>query len=192
MSPVSEDRKSVTEPRRLRALAALRGRPVVLVGLMGAGKTTVGRRLAAALNLPFVDADHQIEAAAGMSISDIFETHGEQYFRDGERRVISRLLAEGQIVLASGGGAFIDPETRELVRSTSISVWLRGGLDLLLKRVSRRATRPLLKSDPRGAMERLINERYPIYEQADITVESRDVPHDVIVGDIIDKLAQLD
>jgi shikimate kinase len=192
MSPVSEDRKSVTEPRRLRALAALRGRPVVLVGLMGAGKTTVGRRLAAALNLPFVDADHQIEAAAGMSISDIFETHGEQYFRDGERRVISRLLAEGQIVLASGGGAFIDPETRELVRSTSISVWLRGGLDLLLRRVSRRATRPLLKSDPRGAMERLINERYPIYEQADITVESRDVPHDVIVGDIIDKLAQLD
>jgi shikimate kinase len=192
MSPVSEDRRSVTEPRRLRALAALRGRPVVLVGLMGAGKTTVGRRLAAALNLPFVDADHQIEAAAGMSISDIFETHGEQYFRDGERRVISRLLAEGQIVLASGGGAFIDPETRELVRSTSISVWLRGGLDLLLKRVSRRATRPLLKSDPRGAMERLINERYPIYEQADITVESRDVPHDVIVGDIIDKLAQLD
>lgn len=192
MSPAKEDRKTLTKPCPRKALDALHGRPVIMVGLMGAGKTTVGRRLAAALDLPFVDADHEIEAAAGMSVSDIFETHGEQYFRDGERRVIARLLAADQIVLATGGGAFIDAETRELVRSTGVSVWLRADLALLLKRVARRSNRPLLRSDPKGVMKRLIKERYPIYEQADIMVQSRDVPHDVIVDEIINRLARLD
>lgn len=170
------------------ARSALRGRPVVLVGLMGAGKTTVGRRLATALALPFVDADQEIEDAAGMSVSDIFEHHGEESFRDGERRVIARLLADEQKVLATGGGSFMDEQTRKIIAQTSISVWLRGELALLLKRVSRRSTRPLLKPDPKSVMKRLMAERYPTYALADITVESRDVPHEVIVDEIIARL----
>lgn len=178
-----------TESLPRAALDALHGRSVVMVGLMGAGKTTVGRRLAAVLELPFVDADQEIEAAAGMSISEIFDRHGEQYFRDGERRVIARLLADEQKVLATGGGAFIDGETRKLVGESGVSVWLRGELPLLLKRVMRRSNRPLIKSDPKAVMQRLIKERYPIYQLADITVESRDVPHEVIVDEIVAKLA---
>lgn len=165
-------------------------RPIVLVGMMGAGKTAIGRRLSDRLGLPFIDADAEIEQAAGKSISEIFAEHGEEYFRDGERRVMARLLADGPKVLATGGGAFINPETRARVRSSSISVWLRASLEVLQARVRKRNTRPLLKAeDPDEVLRRLIEQRYPIYAEADITVESRDVPHDVIVGEILDGLA---
>jgi shikimate kinase len=164
----------------------VRDRTVVLVGLMGAGKTTVGRRLAERLGLRFVDADNEIEAAAGMSIADIFETHGEAHFREGERRVIARLLDEPAQVVATGGGAFMDPETRALIAERAISVWLKADLDVLYNRVARRNTRPLLRQDdPRKVLERLIAERYPIYAEADVTVESGDVPHEAMVDKIV-------
>lgn len=164
----------------------IRDRTVVLVGLMGAGKTTVGRRLAERLGLRFVDADNEIEAAAGMSIADIFETHGEAHFREGERRVIARLLEEPGQVLATGGGAFMDPETRALIAERAISVWLKADLDVLYHRVVRRNTRPLLRlDDPRKVLERLIAERYPVYAEADVTVESGDVPHEAMVDKIV-------
>ena len=168
----------------------LGGRAIVLVGLMGAGKTSVGRRLADRLEIPFIDADHEIEAAAGKSIPEIFADHGESYFRDGERRVILRLLDSGGKVLATGGGAFMNAETRDLIRRKAISVWLRAELPLLMKRVRRRSNRPLLKAgDPEEVMRRLIDERYPVYAEADITVDSRDVAHSSIVSDIIRTLA---
>ena len=158
---------------------------------MGAGKTTVGRRLAAALNLPFADADQEIEAAAGCSISEIFEKHGEAAFRDGERRVIARLLDGPVCVLSTGGGAFMDPETRQKIKETGTSIWLRADLDLLMERVLRRPTRPLLKQDdPRKVMERLMKERYPVYAEADITVESGDGPHEAVVSQILDALKE--
>jgi len=174
--------------RASQLLQRLAGRSVVLVGLMGAGKTTVGRRLAAKLGLPFTDADCAIEEAAGMSIPEIFELHGEDHFRDGERKVIARLLDEGQQVLATGGGAFLDERTRGRIAERAVSVWLRADLPLLLSRVLRRGNRPLLKSDPEGVLKRLIDERYPVYAAADVTVDSREVAHDVMVRDIVDKL----
>jgi shikimate kinase len=153
---------------------------------MGAGKSAIGRRLAITLGLPFADADHEIEVAAGKTINEIFSENGEAYFRDGERRVIARLLEDGGKVLATGGGAFMNAETRERIGASGISVWLKADLDLLMHRVSRRDTRPLLRSaDPRAVMEKLIAERHPIYMQADITVRSRDVAHEVIVEEII-------
>jgi shikimate kinase len=165
-------------------------RPIVLVGLMGAGKTTVGRRLAAALHLPFLDADEEIEKAAGLSIPEIFARHGEAEFRRGERRVIARLLDCGGVVLATGGGAFIDPETRALVRERATSVWLRADLDVLMKRVERRDNRPLLKADnPRAVMARLIQDRYPIYAEADFVVDSNNSPHGAAVDGVIAALA---
>jgi shikimate kinase len=149
------------------------GRSIVLVGLMGAGKTCIGSRLAARLGLPFVDADTAIEEAAGCSIADIFEIYGEAAFRDGERRVISRLLEGPVQVIATGGGAFMDSETRARVRERGISIWLRADLDLLLSRTARRNHRPLLnKGDRRTTLQRLMDERYPIYAEADITVDS--------------------
>ena len=161
-------------------------RIIVLVGLMGAGKTTVGRRLADRLGLRFVDADNEIEAAAGMSISNMFEAHGEAHFREGERRVIARLLEHRGLVLATGGGAFMDPDTRALIAERAISVWLKADLDVLYHRVARRSTRPLLRRDePREVLERLIEERYPVYAEADVTVESGDVPHDAMVDKIV-------
>lgn len=164
--------------------------PIVLVGLMGSGKTTIGRRLATRLGLPFIDADAEIEKAAGQSVSDIFAQHGEAAFRDGEKRVIARLLENGAQILATGGGAFMDPDTRAAIAKLGISIWLKADLDVLMKRVARRADRPLLRQgDPRSVMERLIAERYPIYAQADITVESIDEPHDTIVDTIVEKLA---
>jgi shikimate kinase len=157
-----------------------------MVGLMGCGKSAVGRRLAARLSLPFVDADEEIEKAAGKTISDIFKDHGEPFFRDRERRVIARLLSEGPQVVATGGGAFMSPETRDNIRHAGLSIWLKAELPVLLRRVAKRDTRPLLKDgDPEATMRRLMELRYPIYAEADITVESRDVPHDVIVSDVI-------
>ena len=164
-------------------------RSLVLVGLMGAGKSTVGRRLAQTLKLPFRDADHEIEAAAGMTIPDIFSIHGEEYFRDGERRVIARLLQEGPMVLATGGGAFMNEDTRRAVAENGISIWLKADLDILMRRVRKRATRPLLQNpDPEGTMRRLMDLRYPVYATADLTVDSHEAPHDRVVADIIKAL----
>ncbi len=169
---------------------ALAGRPVVLVGLMGAGKSTVGKRLAERLRLPFVDADHEIERAAGMTIAEIFAAHGEAAFRDGERRVIARLLADGGRVLATGGGAYMNAETRAAIAERGVSVWLRAELPVLMRRVRRRTNRPLLQSaDPEAVMRGLMDARYPVYALADLTVDSSDVPHDEVVDAIEDALA---
>jgi shikimate kinase len=171
-------------------LAALGVRSVVLVGMMGAGKSSIGRRLATRLGIPFVDADAEIEKAAGMSIPDIFSTHGEPDFRAGEARVIARLLDSGPQVLATGGGAFMNEETRHNIARRGISVWLKADVDLLMMRVRRRDNRPLLKAeDPEEIMRQLIAQRYPVYGHADVTVESRDVPHNSIVSDVIRALA---
>ena len=164
-------------------------RPIVLVGLMGAGKTSVGRRLAEKLGLDFIDADHEIELAAGKPITEIFADHGEAYFREGERRVIARLLENPKQVLATGGGAWMNSETREKVKSRGISVWLKADLDVLLKRVAKRNDRPLLRQEPETVLRNLIEQRYPFYALADITVESRDVQHGQMVNDVIKALA---
>jgi shikimate kinase len=172
--------------------AALGTRSIVLVGMMGAGKSTIGRRLAARLCLPFLDADTEIEAAAGMSIQEIFETHGEPYFRDGEARVIARLLEAGPGVLATGGGAFMRADTRERIRSKAISVWLKADADIIMRRVRRRADRPLLQTaDPAATVSRLIEEREPVYQHAHVTIWSRDVPHEIIVDECVDALRAL-
>jgi shikimate kinase len=169
---------------------SLNGRSIVLVGLMGAGKSTIGRRLAQKLGLTFVDADAEIEQAAGKTVQDIFKDHGETYFRDGERKVIARLLESGSQVLATGGGAYMNQETRNNIAKLGIAVWLKADISLLMKRVRRRDNRPLLKAEnPEEVMSSLINERYPVYGQADIIVESRDVPHNSIVSDVIRALA---
>jgi shikimate kinase len=167
--------------------AALGRRSVVLVGMMGAGKSSVGRRLAARLAVPFVDADAEIEKAhAGMTISEIFATHGEPYFRAGETRVIARLLEGGPQVLATGGGAFMSADTRNAIRLKGISVWLRATIDVLNRRIKRRGDRPLLKgTDAAETLRRLLEEREPVYALADFTVESRDVPHETIVDEIV-------
>ena len=166
--------------------AALGRRSVVLVGMMGAGKSSIGRRLAMRLGVSFVDADAEIEKAASMSIEEIFSTHGEPYFRAGEARVIARLLDGGPQVLATGGGAFMNADTRAAIRAKGISVWLRATLDVLSRRIRRRGDRPLLKNDdPMETLKRLIDERYQVYAEAEVTVESRDVPHDAIVEEII-------
>lgn len=173
------------------AKAFLRGRPIVLVGLMGAGKTSIGRRLADKMGLSFVDADHEIEAAAGKSIPDIFAEHGEAYFRDGERKVIARLMENGEQVLATGGGAYMNTETRERIKQGGLSIWLKADLGLLMKRVMKRNDRPLLRTaDPESVMSRLIEERYPVYSEADITVECRDVQHAQMVNDVLRAIAR--
>src|ERR1044072_5290986 len=169
--------------------SALGRRSVVLVGMMGAGKSTIGRRLAARLRLPFTDADTEIEAAAGMSIPDIFETHGEPHFRDGEARVIARLLDNGPAVLATGGGAFMREETRNRIRDKAVSIWLKADAEVIMRRVRRRTDRPLLQNaDPEGTVSRLLSEREPVYATADLTILSRDIPHDKIVDECIDAL----
>ena len=169
--------------------AALGMRSVVLVGMMGVGKSTIGRRLSARLRLPFLDADAEIEAAAGMSIPDIFEAHGEPYFRDGEARVIARLLESGPAVIATGGGAFMREETRNRIREKAVSLWLKADVDTIMKRVKRRADRPLLRTeDPAATVARLLEAREPVYQSADLTVLSRDIPHDRIVDECIDAL----
>ncbi len=172
-------------------VAALEQRSIVLVGMMGAGKSSIGRRLASRLGLTFVDADSEIEAAAGMSIPEIFATHGEPYFRSGEARVIARLLDHGPQVLATGGGSFMNPDTRAAIRRNGVSVWLKAEFEVLVRRVRRRsADRPMLQGDPAERLKHLIDERYPVYAEADVTVMSRDVPHETIVNEMIDVLAQ--
>jgi shikimate kinase len=169
--------------------AALGKRCVVLIGMMGAGKSTIGRRMAARLRLPFLDADTEIETAAGMSIPDIFEAHGEPHFRDGEARVIARLLEGGPAVVATGGGAFMREETRNRVRDKAVSIWLKADADVIMKRVRRRSDRPLLQNaDPEGTVSRLLGEREPVYGTADLIILSRDVPHDRIVDECIEAL----
>jgi shikimate kinase len=170
--------------------AALGRRSIVLVGMMGAGKSSIGRRVALRLGIPFIDADAEIEKAAGMSISDIFAIRGEAEFRAGETRVIARLLESGPQVLATGGGAFVNPETRAAVAAKGISIWLKADFDVLLKRIRRRHDRPLLKTeDPGATLRKLMQERDPIYALADLTVQSRDVLHDRIVDEIVSALA---
>jgi shikimate kinase len=157
----------------------------VLVGMMGAGKSSIGRRLATRLGIPFVDADSEIELAAGMAIPEIFSTHGESYFRAGEARVIARLLDHGPQVLATGGGAIMDQRTRDLIQIKGISVWLKADVDVLLKRTKRRGDRPLVDK-----MKDLLPMREPVYALADITVQSRDEPHDMIIDEIIAALPE--
>lgn len=164
---------------------------IVLVGLMGAGKSCIGRRLATRLGLPFVDADREIEEAAGCTIPEIFARHGEQAFRDGERRVILRLLEDGPCVLATGGGAFMDPRTRATIKERALAVWLRADLDLLARRVARRNDRPLLQvDDPRKKLEELMALRYPVYAEADLTVESQDGPPEATLERLMSALSQ--
>jgi shikimate kinase len=183
-----------TEPVRTHPPAAQGFEPsrtIVLVGLMGAGKTKIGRRLAARLNLPFFDSDEEIEAAAGETIDEIFSNRGEAVFRDGERRVISRLLQGPLHVLATGGGAFMDPATRRVIAQRGVSIWLRADLDVLFARVSRRSNRPLLKTpDPRAVLAELIERRYPIYAEADITVDSGESAPEATATRAIAALAQ--
>jgi shikimate kinase len=179
---ISKDVETIRQHQGRRAL--------VLVGLMGAGKTSVGRRLADKLGLPFVDADHEITLAAGKSIPEIFADHGEEYFREGERRVIARLLENGPQVLATGGGAYMNSETRERIRDHGIAIWLKADLDLLLKRVAKRNDRPLLQQDdPAKILQRLIDTRYPVYALSDVTVQSQDVQHGQMVNDVVKAVA---
>ena len=169
----------------------LRARTITLVGLMGVGKSSVGRRLANALELPFRDADTEVEAAAGRSIPDIFADLGEPAFREGERRVIARLLDEPPHVLATGGGAFMNDETRALIKERSISVWLKADLEVLVRRVSRKDSRPLLSGkDPLAVLTELAEKRYPVYAEADITVETGDTAHHVTVDQVIRALTR--
>src|SRR6188768_1794803 len=180
-------------PQDAALVAALGRRSVVLVGMMGAGKSSIGRRLAGRLGMSFVDADAEIEAAAGMTIAEIFTSYGEPYFRSGEQRVIARLLDSGPQVLATGGGAYMNAETRAAIRAKGLSVWLKAEFDVLMKRVKRRSTadRPMLQGDPAQRIRHLMSERYPVYAEADVTVMSRDVSHEVIVGEIVVELARV-
>lgn len=159
-------------------MSAENARPIALVGLMGVGKTTVGRRLAKRLSLPFYDSDDEIEAASGRTVAGYFRDHGETAFREGERRVIARILNGTPVILATGGGAFIPDATRDILKTQAVTVWLRGDFETIMERVSRKDTRPLLKvADPRGRMRELMDERYPIYAKADITVDIKRGPH---------------
>ena len=171
-------------------LARLGRRSIVLVGMMGVGKSSIGRRLGARLGVPFVDADAEIEKAAGMNIADIFARHGETYFRSGEARVIARLLEGGPQVLATGGGAIMNADTRAAIKAKGISIWLNAEFDLLMRRINKRKNeRPLLQTaDPAATLRQLLEERAPVYAQADLTVQSREVPHDAIVSEIMQAL----
>lgn len=190
-SPPGEAGLPVSGELERTVLAGLGNRAIVLIGMMGAGKTSIGRRLAARLRLPFLDADQEIEIAAAMTIPEIFAAHGEPVFRDGERRVIQRILASNiPQVLSTGGGAFLNAATRETVSQQGVSIWLRADADVLFNRVKRRSNRPLLNTpDPEGTLRRLLAEREPFYALADLTIHSRDVAHDVVVNEILTALA---
>ncbi len=180
---------AVSTAQDAEVAAALGPRSIVLVGMMGAGKSTIGRRLSARLGLPFLDADAEIELAHRLSIPDIFEKYGEPYFRDGEVRVIARLLDNGPAVIATGGGAVMRQETRDRIRDKAVSIWLKADSDIIMRRVKRRSDRPLLQTaNPEATVERLIREREPVYGQADVTVWSRDVPHEKIVDECMEAL----
>ena len=180
---MSRDGTTTRDDRREDLQRLLGHRPIVLIGMMGAGKTTVGRRLAARLGRHFVDSDEEVEKAAGMTIEDIFRTHGEADFRAGELKRIARLLKDQHILL----GAFINAETRALVKDAAISVWIKADFELLFQRVSRRSNRPLLKTaNPRETLQKLIDVRYPVYAEADVTIVSRDVPQDQVASEVID------
>ena len=182
--------RAVIADRASTIRRSLNGRSIVLVGIMGVGKSTIGKRLSQYLDIPFVDADKEIEAAAGMSVQDIFDQFGEEAFRSGEKKVIRRLLDEGQKILATGGGAFMNEETRDEIQQRGVSVWLKADLDVLMKRVQRRSDRPLLKTeDPEATMKALLDERNPVYALADLEIESRTVSRDVIAGEVVDLLA---
>jgi shikimate kinase len=171
-------------------LAALGKRSVVFVGLMGAGKTAIGRKVAGTLGLPFLDSDHEIEAASRMTVPDLFERYGEPEFRSLEQRVILRILESGPQVLSTGGGAYMNEHTREAIATHGISVWLKADIDTLMDRVSKKQNRPLLKNaDPRGVMAKLIDERYPVYAKADVTVFTRDERKEVIAAEVIEALS---
>jgi shikimate kinase len=186
---VNKPNDTEREAMRDELLALLDGRPIVLVGMMGAGKTTVGRKLATRLHRSFVDSDDEIEKAAGMSIEDIFAGHGEADFRAGEARVIARLLKDRDIVLGTGGGAFMNVETRAMVKEHAASIFITAEFDVLFARVSRRNNRPLLKTaNPRETLKTLIETRYPVYAEADVTVISRDVPQDAVASEAMDAL----
>ena len=187
MAGLSTKRRGAARPAAVASLIDQLGdRSIVLVGLMGCGKSSVGRRLAAKLSLPFVDADSEIELAAGKTIPDIFTDYGEDHFRDREHLVITRLLGNGPQVLATGGGAYMRSDTREAISKAGVAVWLRAELPILLRRVMRRDDRPMLKTaDPEATMRRLMEIRYPLYAEADVVVESRDVTHDVVVNEIV-------
>jgi len=188
MKMTDDDRQAMNAPALRARLGA---RSIVLVGMPGSGKTSIGRRLAQQLGLDFIDADQEIEAAAGMSIADIFTKHGEPYFRAGEARVIARLLEKGGQVIATGGGAFMNTDTRALVRARAVSVWLKAEVDLLLRRVKRKNERPLLRvADPEATLRRLSSERDAVYAEADITVTSLDVPHEAVVETLVKALAR--
>lgn len=185
--------ETVEQVDRAALRAALGERAVVLVGMMGSGKSSVGKRLGARLGLPFVDADTEIETAAGMSIPDIFAQRGESEFRDGERRVIARILTtRSPLVLATGGGAYMNADTRARIAELGISIWLRADFEVLMRRVRKRSNRPLLQTaDPEATMRRMLAEREPVYAQADITLISRDDPHEVVVEDALVALDRL-
>lgn len=188
---VTAEAAGPTAKRLARKVRGMLGsRSIVLVGMMGSGKSSIGRRLAAALELPFSDADTAIEQAAGMTVEDIFAIHGEPYFRDGEERVIKRLLQNGPQVVATGGGAVLSAKTRAEFAKNGISVWLKAPVDLLLQRVSRRDNRPLLKTaDPRAVLARLLSEREAYYAEATLIFESRDGPHEAAVEEMLSLLA---
>jgi shikimate kinase len=179
MAPAAIQKPAENAPESV-LVRALGARSVVLVGMMGAGKSSIGRRLANRLGIPFVDADTEIESAAGMTIPEIFDKHGEPYFRAGEARVIARLLDGGPQVLATGGGAVTDANTRALMREKGVTVWLKADADVLIRRTKRRSDRPLVEK-----IKDLLPLREPYYAQADITVQSRDEPHDTLVEEII-------
>jgi len=180
---------AVSATQEAEIAAALGARSIVLVGMMGAGKSTIGRRLSVRLGLPFLDADAEIEQAHRLPIPDIFEKYGEPYFRDGEVRVIARLLDNGPAVIATGGGAVMREETRDRIRAKAVSIWLKVDTDVIMRRVKRRSDRPLLQTaDPEATVERLVKEREPLYGQADVTIWSRDVPHDKIVDECLEAL----
>jgi shikimate kinase len=188
-APARPDAPSSSEPQGPDPRAALRHKTIVLVGLMGVGKSSVGRRLATALDLPFRDADNEVEAAAGRSIPEIFAEMGEPAFRDGERRVIARLLDEPPHVLATGGGAFVNAETRVLIKSRAVAVWLKADLELLARRVGRKEGRPLLKNrDPMDVLREHAAARYPAYREAHLTVETGDTAHGVAVEAVLQAL----